>query len=435
MDKSRGWTYGWDETKRVYLMMLYASITSLTPHKTEKDKRMEAMERFKKVYPEEDWYPSDSCFRRKVNNIWKENGEGKPEPYDDQREMIVHPITVTTPELKSKMEELYGGEGSRVSVNSVAKKENVARSTLQKLVFKDMQCTKWKDITCQNLPTKSAIERRLKACKEFIVKMGWEPNWLENVWFSDEKHFVFEHTSNRRNDGIIARQTPDFELRIITKKAYPKKVTVLTACNLKYGMITVSEWLDNKGNRINVDKYNYVSAMDRIVVEIMKRTGDKFDDQYWMQDGASCHNSGDAMAYIQQVFKDRYIATNPNGEGLFWPPYSCEMNVLDRCIWGILEARVNKHDFKTVFELEAAILEESEIMDKDRDLIRRCVLQFEDVCKAIVANGGKNISLPQFRKDQLKKKRESESENVDLNGSFEMEVSFNETSPMDISFS
>ena len=103
-------------------------------------------------------------------------------------------------------------------------------------------------------------------------------------------------------------------------------------------------WLTDDGKRVNVDKVNNQVALDEIATKIAERTGDDFIKQYWMQDGASCHNAGTTIDYLKVAFKDRYIATKENSEGLFWPPYSCEMNVLERNVWVILEDRVNKSE-------------------------------------------------------------------------------------------
>lgn len=59
-----------------------------------------------------------------------------------------------------------------------------------------------------------------------------------------------------------------------------------------------------------------------------------------MQDGASDNNATSTIDFIKYTFGDGYIATRPNDrDRLFQPPYSCEMNIRDRCIWGILEDR------------------------------------------------------------------------------------------------
>ena len=42
-----------------------------------------------------------------------------------------------------------------------------------------------------------------------------------------------------------------------------------------------------------------------------------------------------------------------------------------------------------MFELQNAIREETERLDLEREMLRKCVYQFPDVCKAIFEAGGK----------------------------------------------
>ena len=116
-------------------------------------------------------------------------------------------------------------------------------------------------------------------------------------------------------------------------------------------------------------------------------------------------------------------------EGLFWPPYSCDLNVLDRCIWGILDNRVNGQEYGTSKELEDAIKEEAEKLDEDRDLIRKCCMQFPGVVDMVIKAGGKNIDLQQFKKEQRERKRRGgDQENEEMfNSSLEnaLDQSFN----------
>lgn len=99
-------------------------------------------------------------------------------------------------------------------------------------------------------------------------------DWLSRVWWSDEKHYTLDHTYNPKNDGHLASDgmIPDFNDLTVLKTAFPKKVTVLTAVNEVRGLISVCEWLDEKGKRINVDQNNYMSAVDIIAGKIRDQT-------------------------------------------------------------------------------------------------------------------------------------------------------------------
>ena len=220
-DGKKGWSYSLDEMHRVFLMMTYVSLATQFTSKVER--RKQAIQKFKETFPALGWYPSHDTLKRKIDLIWKDEGRQPPEPYDDQRELIIHPRTVVTEENKERFESRIVSN-PRASITSSGNILGISKKSSQRIV-KELGYSKFKLRQCQHLPMNS-WKRRLEACKRFSDKMNSDPEWLENVWFSDEKHFTIDHTFNHHNDGFLSKAKPSLEDVKVEKKPYPKKVTI-----------------------------------------------------------------------------------------------------------------------------------------------------------------------------------------------------------------
>ena len=172
-------------------------------------------------------------------------------------------------------------------------------------------------------------------------------------------------------------------------------------------------WLDENGKRITIKKQNYIAAIDEIICEMKKRINDDsvWEEQYYMQDGTSSHTAKETMEFKKFNFGQRFISLEVNEEGLYWPLSSCETNVLDRNIWGIMEKDTKYANFNDVWELQALLEELSDKLDSNRELVKRCIYQFRDVCEAIIEAEGGNVDWKKYHKK--KEEREGENKNTE----------------------
>ena len=84
----------------------------------------------------------------------------------------------------------------------------------------------------------------------------------------------------------------------------------------------------------------------------MKNAGTKcFHGQRWpyQQDGAPSHTSRSTIAWLSEN-RIPFIAPNE------WPPSSPDLNPADVCLWGLMEAEVNKAAHNSEASLLKAII-------------------------------------------------------------------------------
>lgn len=131
-----------------------------------------------------------------------------------------------------------------------------------------MNGKKWKLIKRQKI-SEAQAERRLEACKKLLAKIEAERKegreFVEYLICSDEKYSELEHGFNHHNDGYLCFGKPEFHRRLVCKTGFPEKVMVLSAASPRYGLMTVSLWLETNGKRITQNKDNYVVAPEMLV--------------------------------------------------------------------------------------------------------------------------------------------------------------------------
>ena len=103
------------------------------------------------------------------------------------------------------------------------------------------------------------------------------------------------------------------------------------------------------GTKINA-KYYKESVLESILkpqAEIL------YEGSPWVfqQDSAPAHKSQHVQNWCRQNLPDFIPST-------LWPSFSLDLNTLDYCIWGILQARVNAARHISIESLKAALIRE-----------------------------------------------------------------------------
>ena len=84
-------------------------------------------------------------------------------------------------------------------------------------------------------------------------------------------------------------------------------------------------------------------------------------DQYFQQDGATCHTTRLNMEILRQTFPGRLISRFGDVE---WPARSPDFSPLDYFLWGYLKGKVY-HKPTNITQLKAAIEEEIESIGQE----------------------------------------------------------------------
>ena len=86
---------------------------------------------------------------------------------------------------------------------------------------------------------------------------------------------------------------------------------------------------------------------------------DELRNDYFQQDGATCHTSNDSMTEIESFFDDRIISK------ALWPPRSPDLSPPDFFLWGFLKGKAYANNPRTIEELENNIRREFAAISED----------------------------------------------------------------------
>ena len=103
------------------------------------------------------------------------------------------------------------------------------------------------------------MAKRVEMCQWFESKIEESPEFLQNVWFSDEAHFSLSSHVNSKNSVFQESQAPD---EVLQRPLHSVKCTVWVAI-LKYG-ITGSFWFENDiEETMTVNKECYIVVLNK----------------------------------------------------------------------------------------------------------------------------------------------------------------------------
>ncbi len=91
------------------------------------------------------------------------------------------------------------------------------------------------------------------------------------------------------------------------------------------------------------------SMFSNFFIPELLSSGRNLSEEWFQQDGATCHTANETMALLKQNFGDKVIS-NPR-----WPPRSPDLTPPDFFLWGTLKGHVYSNDPQTVGALERNI--------------------------------------------------------------------------------
>lgn len=284
------------------------------------------------------------------------------------------PRSSRTPELVNKVKcRLW--RNRQQSIRMMAKKLNTSRTTLQRVVKKDLGLKPYKKRKVQGL-TQQQLVKRMKRSQMLLKRFANQE--IDHIVFSDEKLFGVEERVNSQNVRIYSASFEDIpeHMRTVQRFQYEDKTMVWAGCskNGKFPLVFV-----DPGTKINAAYYK-----SHILVNVVKPQGQQmYNEDNWcfQQDSAPAHKAKICQKWCEKNLPD-FISTED------WPPSSPDLNPLDYSIWGILETRVNSTRHTSLESLKAKI--EKEWNDLSMDTLRTAIDSWPKRLKAVRrARGGR----------------------------------------------
>lgn len=233
----------------------------------------------------------------------------------------------------------------RRSIRRRSQHLGIPRSTMERILKKDLHMYGYKIQLTQQLKTADHLKRR-EFVDWILERQEVDPDFPKKIIFSDEAHFHLDGYVNKQNCRIWGTENPRV---IVEKQLYPRRVTVW--CGFWYGGVIGPYFFeDDAENALTVNGERYREMITHFLWPQLNNMN--LADIWFQQDGATCHAANETTDLLQEKFPDHLISRNGDQN---WPPRSCDLTPCDFFLWGFVKSNVYVNKPKTIPELKMAI--------------------------------------------------------------------------------
>lgn len=284
------------------------------------------------------------------------------------------PRTIRTQTLINRVQESVE-DNPKQNVRRMARDFNVSRSTMGRLVNKDLGL---KSRAISKVQSLTALQRqkRFERSKKLL-------NWLKSnkekkaIVFSDEKNFTVEQFTNRRNSRYLAVDPDDVDpsVRYSPHGKFPAKAMMFGLVGTD-GFTIPPVWFKK-----SMDGNDYRHMLEETVIPALNA---HYGRNKWVlqQDGAPSHTSIATQAFLTEKLGSRGFWPKQ-----FWPPSSPNLNPLDYFVWTHVEEKACATAHPNITAMKQAV---NEIWARmDADILKSAISKFRSrLQKCIAAEGG-----------------------------------------------
>lgn len=209
-------------------------------------------------------------------------------------------------------------------------------------------------------------DRRLQFCEGLMQRCDDNPNFLNNIVFSDEATFCLNGSVNRHNCRYWSQENPHWNQESHTQRRGKVNVWVGMIGHRLLGPYFFEENL-NAARYLDFLRFELVPAL--AVIFPNNEDPDMPHPSIWFQqDGAPPHFGVQVRQFLDDMFPNRWIGRRGPFE---WPPRSPDLTPLDFFLWGHLKSRVYNNRPNNLDDLQRRI--RLEIENISPEIIERTI--------------------------------------------------------------
>ena len=239
------------------------------------------------------------------------------------------------------------GRSPKKSIRRRSQELGIARKSVRRILLKDLHLYAYRIQIKQKL-TQADKDKRVVMCQWFCEKIDMDPDFLDDVWFSDEAHFLLSGHMNSKNNIFWGTAPPE---DVLERPLHSVKCTAWVAIS-KHGIIGPFWFEDEQERSVTVNTHRYIEVLRKFWTTLGRRARLIRTEQWFQQDGATPHTSNQTLTWLRQRFQERLISRRCDSE---WAPHSPDLNPPDFYLWGYLKDHVYENNPQTIMDLKAAI--------------------------------------------------------------------------------
>jgi len=223
---------------------------------------------------------------------------------------------------------------------------DVRRTTLTRVLKDDLRLVPYK-IQLKQALNVGDRQSRVQICHWFVEQIGQNPEWINNVWFSDEAHFYLNGVVNRQNFRYWGSEKPD---EVAQRPLHSPKCTAWCAIS-SHGIIGPFWFEGDDGDTVSINAERYRQILAKFSFAL-RRKRLVYSDQWFQQDGATPHTATATLDWLKSKFGDKLISSKT---AHLWASHSPDLNPPDFFLWGYIKDRAYVSKPRTIGELKVAV--------------------------------------------------------------------------------
>ena len=278
------------------------------------------------------------------------------------------PKTKTTPENAAIVFQSVQADHEK-SIRRRSQELSLSRSSVHRILHSNLQMQSFSLQVKQRLNDQDKGQRVLM-CQWCRERLRCEPDFLDNVWFTDEAHFYLSGHVSSQSAFYWGRSPPEY---VLERPLHAEKCTAWAALSTQ-GIIGPIWFVDDENETTTINAERYMGVLKQFFVKLKRKHVD-VDSQWFMQDGATPHTANCTLQWLRSKFQDRIISRRTTVE---WAPHSPDLNPCNFYLWGYLKAVSYRGKPADLEELKQAV----------EETVRGIPMA---TCKAVIANFAKRV--------------------------------------------
>ncbi|XP_076385198.1 uncharacterized protein LOC143264001 [Megachile rotundata] len=209
-----------------------------------------------------------------------------------------------------------------MGLRNIARRVGVSHMTVHRIIC-DEGLRPYRVRKVQALQRQDYSIRR-KFCRWMLKKLDRDPQFLENVCFTDESNFSNASYQNSQNTRIWARRNPHAMIQIFNQGRFSINVWRGIIGNHIIGPIFFHNSLTGTCY-LNFLRTRFITQLRQVIPHHRRR------QIYFMHDDAPPHFIRPVREFLSEMFGSRRIGRRPAPH--LWPPRSPDLTPMDFFFW------------------------------------------------------------------------------------------------------
>lgn len=268
------------------------------------------------------------------------------------------------------------------SVNKVARRLEMSSTTVWRILRRQLKLYPYKIQILFELKERDKATRNDFALLT-IAQIQANPQWLDNVFWTDEAHFQLNGGVNTHNCRIWSSNNRHL---VIQQGLHDLKVTVWCGFTSRFiiGPYFFEENAAGETKTVTVNGERYLNMLHDYAIPSLRHQN--IENIIFMQDGAPPHIFKPVKQFLSNTFGDRVISRQ---FPVTWPARSPDINPADYWLWGDLKERVFLSRPTSIHQLKESI---TQIVTEIPELVlRAAVYNIEERLLLVQEEGGGHI--------------------------------------------